>query len=241
MKYTLYIIAVMLVISSCAAPIRHGSVGPCTGELPAPFPPFGEGRGVSIAGRVKIVLPKYRVRGRCRIWGEETGRLVIDFEHSSLFGAYREEATIVIQNGDMTIFDRERGVIYGTEESLSMLGDEIAFDLYPDDIAYALLLNVPECDAIEGLTVESDGARWRLSGAWRGRNIGMEGRGGEGVERFVICANNKNDCYTINYRRSGGAAYPSELEMVRNGGVERIYLEVIEAQSVSPAGVGTDH
>jgi len=231
----------IMLMSSCAAHVRQASIRPCSGELHDPFPPYGEGRRVSIAGRVKIVLPAYRVRGICRIRGDEGGRLVIDFEHSSLFGAYREEATIVLDNGGMAIFDHERGIVYDTEESLSMLGDDIAFDLYPDDIAYALLLKVPGCDAIEGLAVETEGGRWRLSGVWRGRDIEMEGRGACGAERFVICANDKTDCYIIKYRNNEGARYPKGIEMVRAGGEERIRLEIITAELDSEAGTGDDH
>ncbi|HER43876.1 MAG TPA: hypothetical protein ENO08_05400, partial [Candidatus Eisenbacteria bacterium] len=58
-----------------------GAVRPCRGGVETPVPPYGKGGQLSLVGRVKLVLPRYRVRGACRIWAGEAGRLVIDFEH----------------------------------------------------------------------------------------------------------------------------------------------------------------
>jgi hypothetical protein len=223
-------------MSSCAAPMRELSIPPCSGEGGVPFTPYGDGRQGSIVGRVKIVLAKYRVRGICKIWSEASGRILIDFEHSSLFGAYREDAAIMLDGGELIIIDRERGRMYDNDESLSMLGSELAFELFPDDIAYVLLLAVPDCDAIEGLDLESDDGRWHLSGVWRGRDIEMEGRSGRGPDRLTLCSNNRTECYTIKYKYSGNWTYPKGLEMAREGGEERIYLEVIDSEFRSIAG-----
>ena len=226
----------MTITGSCAAPLRHGTVRPCSGELDAPFSPYGLERHVSIVGRAKIVLPKYRIRGICRIRSEPSGGLVVDFEHSSLFGAYREDATIMLDGGKLLIIDRERGRMYDNDASLSILGSELAFQLFPDDIRYALLLDVPECTEIEGLVVDSDDGRWRLAGEWRGRNIVMEGRGGYGPDRLTLCTKDKNNCYMISYKHNRDGTYPRGMEIVKEGGEERIYLEIIDVEISSLLG-----
>jgi hypothetical protein len=220
----------MCFTASCAIGTRYASVPPCSGELDTPFSPYGEGEQISIVGRAKIVLPKYRVRGICRIHSEPSGGLVIDFEHSSLFGAYREDATIMLEGEELLIIDRERERMYGNDESLSILGSQLAFDLFPDDIRYALLFAVPDCAEIDDLVVDSHDGRWSLSGEWRGRNIEMEGRGGLGPERLTLCTKDKTDCYTISYKHDNDGMYPRGLEMVKEGGQERIYLEIIDVE-----------
>ena len=216
--------------------MRNGSIRPCSGEINTPFSPYGRGQHVSIVGRAKIVLPKYRVRGICRIRLEPSGVLVIDFEHSSLFGAYREDATIMLEGDELFIVDRERGRMYDNDASLSMLGSELAFELFTDDIRYALLFAVPDCTAIEGLVADSNGGRWRLTGEWRGRNIEMEGRDGCRPDRLTLCAKDKSNCYIIRYKHTRDGIYPRGLEMVKEGGEERIYLEIIDVRFSPPRG-----
>jgi len=221
---------------SCAAPARYLSVPPCSGELDTPFSPYGLEQRVSIVGRAKIVMPKYRIRGICRIQSEPTEGLVVDFEHSSLFGAYREDATIMLEGGELIIIDRERGRMYDNDASLSMLGSELAFELFPDDIRYALLFAVPDCTEIEGLVVDSVEGGWRITGEWRGRKIEMEGHGGGGPDRLTLRAKDKNNCYIISYKYGRDGIYPKSLEMVKEGGAERIYLEIIDVQFSSLLG-----
>ena len=239
MRYTTYLLFIAVIAVSCAVPAQYKSTPPCSGGLDAPFSPYGEGRYVSIFGRAKIVMPKYRVRGICRIQSEPSGALVVDFEHSSLFGAYREDATIRLEEGELLIFDRERGRMYDNDASLSILGSELTFELFPDDIRYVMLFAVPDCNSIEGLVVDSDDGRWRFTGEWRGRNIEMEGRGGYGPERLTLCSKDRDDCYTISYKQARGGVYPSGLELVREGGEERISLEIIDVQFSSLLG-GTE-
>lgn len=236
MKYSVYIILIAIVMGSCAAPMRYLSAPPCGGESKVPYSPYGMDRQVSIVGRAKIVMPKYRVRGICRIRSGPSGGLVIDFEHSSLFGAYREDATIILERGELTIIDRERGRLYDNDASLSMLGSELDFELVPDDLCYAMLFAAPDCDAIEGLAVDSGNGRWRLTGEWRGRDIEIEGRGGYGPERIRLCAKNKGNCYIISYGHTRDGVYPGKLELVKEGGEERIALEIVDVQFSSLPG-----
>lgn len=237
MKYPLYLIFISIISASCAAPMQYRSYIPCGGESDLPFSPFGGERDISIVGRAKIVMPKYRVRGVCRIRSGPSGGLVIDFEHSSLFGAYREDATIILEDGELTIIDRERGRLYDNDASLSLLGSELAFDIFPDDMRYAMLLAAPECDAIEGLEVDAGDGRWRLTGVWRGRDMEIEGRGGYGPERFTLCAKDKTNCYIISYKQTGNGGYPRSLQLARDGGSERITLEIVDIRFTGPGGI----
>ena len=215
---------------SCTKAVYDSSPVPCSDGSELPFSPGFGGRSVSILGRAKIVMPKYRVRGICRIRSEPSGGLVIDFEHSSLFGAYREDATIILEGGELLIIDRERGLVYENDASLSMLGSKLAFELFPDDLRYAMLLEAPSCDVIEELATDSHHDRWRLTGAWRDRDIEIEGRSGYGPERFVLCDKAKTDCYIIRYRYNRDGVYPRSIELVKEGGEERIDLEIIDVR-----------
>jgi hypothetical protein len=237
LRYISYLLLITCITASCAVQSRRVSVSPCSGELDTPFSPCGGGKQISIVGRAKIVLPKYRVRGICRIRSDPSGGLVIDFEHSSLFGAYREDATIMLEGEELIIIDRERERMYDNEASLSMLGSQLAFDLFPDDIRYALLFDVPACAEIDGLAVDSRDGRWNLSGEWRGRSIEIEGFGGLGPDRFTLCTKDNDNCYTISYKHGTNGFYPRSLEMVKEGGRERIYLEIIDVEfSSAPEG-----
>ena len=68
----------------------------------------------------------------------------------------------------------------------------------------------------------------------------MEGRSGFGPDRLMLCADNINDCYTISYKRGEGSSYPRRLEMMKNGGDERIFLEVIDVEFRRPPGMESD-
>ncbi len=230
MRKPLYLILIICLTISCATRSRYVSAPPCSAGFDTPFSPRGEGERISIVGRAKIVLPKYRVRGICRIRSDPSGGLVIDFEHSSLFGAYREDATIVLEGGELLIIDRERDLMYDNEASLSILRSHLAFDVLPDDLRYALLLSVPACSEIEGLHTDSRNGRWSLSGEWRGRNIEIEGAGGQSPDRFTLCTKDKRICYKISYDQRAGQIYPGSLEMVKEGSGERIYLEIIDVE-----------
>ena len=230
MRLSLYLIITACVVVSCAARPGYRPAPPCSDEVLEPFSPCGGGGRISIVGRAKIVLPKYRVRGICRIRSDSSGGLVVDFEHSSLFGAYREDATIRLEGDELFIIDRERSRTFDNEASLSMLGSHLAFDIKPDDIRYALLLSVPACSEIEGMITDSRNGRWSLSGEWRGRIIEIEGEDGMGPDRFNLCTKDKSTCYTIRYKQHVDGVYPRSLEMVRNGSGERLYLEIIDVE-----------
>jgi hypothetical protein len=191
---------------------------------------FGQSRpsAITAVGRVKIELPKYRIRGICRIEYGLDGALTIDFKHSSLFGAYEEDALISYRDGGLSIVDRERNRWFGADSALAVLTRGVGFDLYPDDLLYALLLALPRCEEIRDPQVWEGGGRWRLAGDWRGRAIEIEGTDHHAVRRFSFCPNNRNDCYTIDYIYNGVSVYPKRIGMARNDGLERITFDIVE-------------
>jgi hypothetical protein len=227
MKKSYYIIVFFVVMQSCAAPSYRPDI--CTGEFEGPFTPYASGAGLSLAGRAKIVLPRYRVRGICRIECAHPDELLIDFRHSSLFGAYREDAAIVLEAGKLTIIDRERGKFYESDSAVAIIGSLLELTIYPDDLLYALLLAAPRCSEISRLETGDAGGRWFLRGEWRGRTIELQGSDPSKPDRFRICSLDGTSCYIISYKYDRTGTYPRRFDLVREGyGDERIVLEILE-------------
>ena len=66
------------------------------------IPPDGD---VSIRGRLRAELPKYRVKGILQIYCSREGSIRIDFHHSSLMGAYEENYTLLISEGTIYLYE----------------------------------------------------------------------------------------------------------------------------------------
>ncbi|MCK4237458.1 MAG: hypothetical protein KAX38_10095 [Candidatus Krumholzibacteria bacterium] len=201
----------------------------CESEFPYLFSVGGAEEGLSIVGKARMELPRYRVRGIFNFRYLTSGDLRIDFRHSSLFGAYREDVSIFIHDGEMSIYDHERGNFFGNDSSLAIIGRSLGFEIYPDDILYALLLETPECSGIVSLNAESYGGDWTLTGEWRGRWINISGKKGEGTLRFRQCRDDGRGCYLIRYSyagREGTIRYPKKIVLTRENGTERVSIEI---------------
>jgi hypothetical protein len=230
MRKVLYLIVILLVAQSCAKrPEQRISVVPCESTLPRLFSKTWNEYHLHIRGRVRIDLPRYRVRGLCTIQSTPVGDLRLDFHHSSLFGAYREDATIYLRNGMLGILDRERGVFFENDSTISMLRDHLEFNILPDDIAHLLLLACPDCAEIDSLRIGSGKDGWRFSGLWRGRRIEVEGRDDGEPTRFRQCVNKDSSCYVVSYEYGRDMAperYPTRITVSREYGSERLSLVV---------------
>lgn len=226
-----YLIAIVVIMQSCAATDMKRSGLSCSGD-DWMFENSGA-PSVTAVGRIKIDLPKYRIRGICRIEFDGRDLLTIDFKHSSLFGAYEEDAHIRLRNGELTIVDRERNRWFDNDSSLAIISRGVGFDVYADDLLYALLLAFPECSEIVEPELWTGGERWHLVGGWRGRRIELRGRGGQEVESFSFCPQSGTSCYTMSYRYDDSSGYPNRIGMVRDGGRERITFDIVDRRNGS--------
>lgn len=214
-------------MQSCSAPAVRDAPLVCSDERATPYSPYEQRERMSLVGRAKIVLPKYRVRGICRIEYTATGDLLIDFRHSSLFGAYKEDASIIYRNGELSIIDREREHVYDGDSTLSIIGSLLGCAVYPDDLLYALLFAAPACSEISRIDFGGGGGRWSLKGEWRGRIIELEGRSDARPDQFRFCSLDGTGCYIIIYKYDGGTGYLKRIDLVREGNrQERITLEI---------------
>lgn len=186
---------------------------------------------VTAVGRVKLDLPKYRIRGICRIDFDGRDALTIDFKHSSLFGAYEEDVLIRLRDGELTILDRQRERWFDTDSSLAMIARGVGFEVYADDLLYALLLAFPECSEMTGTESWEGEEGWRLVGEWRGRRIELEGGKRRTVESFSLCIRDEMDCFTMSYRYEDSSAYPNRIGMVRDGGRVKITFDIVDYRS----------
>jgi hypothetical protein len=199
--------------------------------------PWNKGSGCYISGRAKIELPQYRVRGVFRAVYSPKGELRIDFKHSSLFGAYREDATILVKDSTLAILDRERGRIFAGDSSLIAVRNGLGIAIRPDDIIYAFMLAFPSCADFDPFAMSGSGREWGMSGRWRGRTVELKGEKGEGPSSFKQCVDNGRDCYTINYDYAGSSkrgGYPGWMVLNRERGTERISLEIREFKEFEP-------
>lgn len=186
------------------------------------------GNSLHIRATVRVDLPQYRVRGPCTIRSTPAGDLRIDFHHSSLFGAYREDATIFIRHGKIAILDRERDAFFGNDSTLCILRDRLDFNVVPGDIANVLLIEHPACPEISSARLHEDADSWRLTGMWRGRHIEIDGNRSGGPTRIRQCVRDVRSCYVITYEYDGGVEgeYPSRITVSRENGAARLSLVV---------------
>ncbi len=182
-----------------------------------------------ITAKVRLSLPKYRIRGACSIFRSPEGALQVDFIHSSIFGSYREDATIFVAGDTMMIRDNERDLLWGPQEALDLVSEHFEFAFGPEDVVVFLLLGAPREEDLEAASAKISGDEWSITGMWKGRPIEIEGVEGLGPVRFRICASGGTGCYEARYSyRSGGAlaGYPDRIVCERIGGSERLSISV---------------
>lgn len=218
-----YIITLVL-LQSCAS-VPHERFA----EIPSPdlgklFPAVPAGKYVVMTGKVRLELPKYRVRGTCRIIYGPEGEMQLDFLHSSLFGSYREEATIYIDDTGMVLYDHQRDVLWDSDSTLALLERHFGFRVYPDDILFILLLMYPDLYYMSYVT---DSREWHVAGKWRGREVRIRGESGKGPLEFDLCDEVTDVCYRARYRYAESRVfgwYPEKIVFKSKYGTERFSL-----------------
>ncbi len=226
------IIFILMIAGSCTNSPPAGQLLPADdGALAAIFPPQASLSDdyLEIIARVRLDLPKYRIKGICAIFRSPDGSVQIDFVHTSLFGSYREDATIYVAGDSIAIQDHERGVFRGNTETLEHLSAHFDFEIMPDDVIVLMLLGTPRREDLENARLAVSGGRWTLLAQWRGRQLEIEGDDGRGPSRLRICSIDGKGCYEARYgyESTGGfGGYPERIICERMGGSERLSMTV---------------
>ena len=222
----LVLISAVLILCGCAV-LPSGKVLPSGEDARIRYPALPLEDVFIMTSRVRIDLPKYRVRGSCKIVRYPDGSLQVDFLHSSLFGSYREDATIYIDGKSIVIQDHERGKLYDNETTLSLLEEHFGFRVHADDIAYLLLLaEPPDDEGTKAGTATGKGSADR--GAWRGRNLSVT-YGENGLPAsFRQCTIVTSICYNTRYGYGKYPGYPEKIVIENESGPERVVLEITE-------------
>ncbi len=223
-------IAAAILMESCAAS-RAGvkNLDPARMEAAA-RPAAAADRRTIITGKVKIDFPEYRIRGSCRIVNEPGGAVRIDFIHSSLFGSYREDATLHIGGEGIILEDHERDNVWTADSTLDLMRRISGFDLRPDDLLFVLLLAVPESTGEGSIRARGGNETLGAAGTWRGRDIELSRDESHGTQLFRQCAKDISLCYTARYAYNDGRRYPSRIVLERDPGGERISLTVSDVR-----------
>jgi hypothetical protein len=226
---------VLSFIQSCAVLGPRLSPVPCEERFETLFPSAGRGEGLEIIGRIKIELPQYRIRGVCRMLYSPNGYLRLDFQHSSLFGALKEDVTVVFSDS-IVMYDRERGQTIASDSSRVILQRSFGERIEPDDILYALLLTVPQCPELADEVLREAGTRWELNARWRDRDVVIRGDSTSGPLEFRQCLAGPRRCYVIrygSYAHGEGFRYPRRIRLEREHAMERIELEVTSIKKLA--------
>ncbi len=228
--------ALIALTQSCAVFGPRRVEAPCDESFEARISPVKAGEGIEIVGKLRLDLPRYRIRGLMRIaYSPGEGAARIDFRHSSLFGALEEDVTI-LAGDSLVIYDRESGEYLGNDSSLALVRGEMGEGIAPDDILIALLLAFPRCVEMRSASVERSGETWRLKADWRGRRIEIRGENGRGAHEFRQCLPGGAGCYTISYGNpmaSSNLSYPRWVRLRRDSGNEKATFELIEIKTIT--------
>jgi hypothetical protein len=228
--------ALIALAQSCATFGPRRVEVPCDERFETLISPVKAGEGIEIVGKLRLDLPRYRIRGLMRIAyfpGEGTAR--IDFRHSSLFGALEAEVTI-LAGDSLVIYDRESGKYLGNDSSLALVRDETGGDVAPDDILIALLLAFPRCAEMRSVSVARTGETWRLKADWRDRRIEMRGERGRGAREFKQCFAGGTGCYTISYgtpMAASNLAYPRWVRLRRDNRNAQATFDVLAIKAIT--------
>jgi len=224
----LCLVPVMFLLQSCASSQMRDIELSGESQYLRIFPPRTFKKPVTIAGRAKIEFSRYRFRGLFRL--KYDGVLAqIDFDHSSVFGAVKEEGSVFISNGRITFLDQKRGKLYNGEVSNKLIKDTTGADITASDIMLALLFRHPHYSKLDIQAASTGGERWKLKGAYMDRKLTISGEEGLGPVRFDICQADDLWCFTVAYdygRRVAAGDYPEEIVIFKRDGSVRIVLEI---------------
>ncbi|HSG28267.1 MAG TPA: hypothetical protein VLA34_07285 [Candidatus Krumholzibacterium sp.] len=215
----------LLMLAACARPYHETPAALSGPRIVPSYPAVSGDHDLVMTGSVRIDLPKYRVRGSCGITRFSDGLVMIEFVHSSLFGSYREEATIYVEDGRMTIHDLRRAEVWDDGEAAAMLSENLGIEVFPDDIPEILLLAALQPDAGAGDYGTNDG-RCRMKGRWRGRDLSVELDDSGRRIMMQVCADGRTACYQIKYGYKDDSLLPEKIVISNLAGPERLSLVI---------------
>lgn len=215
-----------MLISCAGLPSSRDVIGGEPTEREIRYPAVGE--GVEMVGTARVDLPRARLRGSCRVLFMPPGSLRIDFRHASLFGAWREDATILVRGDSLLIFDRERGTLLDGPRAIELVAGHLEAPFRPGDLIAAFLFReiVPEGD---GRWLEDENGR--LSGRMEGRRVYLDvDERGRPVLLRVLGDGAREACdvaYTWGGPESG---MPERYEVTKEFGDGRLSMTVKKAE-----------
>ena len=180
------------------------------------------------SGKAKLKFSRYRFRGVFRM-EYKNGNLRIDFDHSSLLGAVKEEASIFIGKEGINVYDQKRDEFYNADASDKLIRDAVDGSVRPSDIILALLLKCPEFSEISSVKASSDNDKWKVGGIYNGREIEYKGKKGTAPAALVLNASDDLCGFSVYYRYAAGnkgGRYPEEITIRKEDGSVRVKLDI---------------
>lgn len=229
-------VVICMLVQSCALRTVRPIEAMCDDSHVVLFPFGGSRPSCEIIGKVRIELPRYRLRGMCRILHDSSGKLRIDVENSSLFGSVHGNLSLIATDESVAYEDGDSGWVRG-DSVLADLSNNFGAAIYVEDLLYALLLAVPLCSDVFSPSIERKGETVYFRGIWRGKKLELKGKRGEGVIHIRECSSAGSDCFIVKYSGKMSAAeksYPRRIRLYREGGKEEIRLEVVSVRFAQP-------
>jgi hypothetical protein len=228
---------IIAALQSCATFGPSREPAPCDEEFEKLLPAVPASGGLEIAGKLRMDLARYRVRGLVRItFSPEAQAARIDFRTSSLFGAVEEDLTLLVDGG-LVLYDRERGGYSEGDSTLALVENGIGERIVPRDLLGVLLFALPRCEELQSPVIEHTRAEWELKGVWRDRLIEIRGDSGAGVKELRLRFPGDADRYIVRYGNAvtaGGVSYPAWIRLSREKGEGRIIFELTDINEITP-------
>ncbi|MDZ7860034.1 MAG: hypothetical protein U5O15_05120 [Candidatus Krumholzibacteriota bacterium] len=188
-----------------------------------------------VSGRARLEFSRYRFRGVFRMQYENQ-ILRIDFDHSSMFGALKEETSVFIGKEGITLFDQKRGQYYDEERTDKLIRDAVGGSVEPSDIFLALLLDLPAFSEINNLRAYTErGGGWKISGIHRKREVEISGNNKSGIEALSIGDVDGMWKGLVFYSYPGGGdnfrGYPDDIAIRTADNFLRVNLDVQNVKS----------
>lgn len=225
---TIFLLSLLFLLQGCGARMTAIPVSDAE-DYDRIFPDLKCSGSFVITGKAKLEFSRYRFRGVFRLeYEEETVR--IDFDHSSLFGAIKEEASIFIGKEGITLFDQKRAEYYDEDASGGLISEAVGGSVLPSDIFLALLLERPSFLGFHSLKASGDDGKWKVSGIYKGREVEYSGEKSTGP--LVLKLYDIDDLwgYFVSYSYSEDdryCGYPKEITIKTEDGSVGINLDIV--------------
>ena len=228
---TIFVLSIVFLLQGCGAKMTAIPVSDAD-DYDRIFPGLKCGGPLVITGKAKLEFSRYRFRGVFRLeYEEETIR--IDFDHSSLFGAVKEEASIFIGQEGITVFDQKRAEYYDEAASGELISGAVGGYVLPSDIFLALLLERPRFSELHSIKGSGDDGRWKISGIYKAKEIEFLGEKSTGPVLLKLRDVDDMWGFSVFYSYSEDdkyCGYPKEITIKTDDGSARITLDIVSVK-----------